>query len=266
MGPGPESARLKLIAAATGLLLAAGVAVRGIEGELPPAPEDEATGPSALVEPLQFLSRSSSLRMRELGARIDPARATEWAALWRRPYELSDCPKLEDWISGPDGQRLERLLAELRRGSSDEALAALALTLQVARATEWDPGLLARTQHAERLGGLLQDWLRVWGPRAVDDGQLLEPALAALLVYGRVMRTAYQAPAIGRADAPYERARAFLDELTGARSARRTPLGERLAVRHPRAWTTLAEKNDFLEGAAEEARALFPELDGECDG
>lgn len=246
-------------------MLAAGVAVRGIEGGLPPTPEDQA-GPSALIEPLQFLGRNGALRMRELGARIDPARANEWAALWRRPYELSGCPKLGDWMGGPDGQRLERLLAQLRGGSRDEALAALALTFQVARATEWDPGLLARTQHAERFGGLLQDWLRVWGPRAADDGQLLEPALAALLVYGRAMRTAYDAPAIGRAEAPYERARTFLDELTGARAARRTPLGERLAARHPRAWTTLAEKNDFLAGAAEEARALFPELDGECDG
>jgi hypothetical protein len=242
------------------------VAVRGIAGELPPAPEDELAGPGRLVEPQQFLTRNGALRMRELSARIDPARAPEWNALWRRPYELEDCPKLGDWMGGPEGQRLERLLSELRRGSSDEALAALALTVQLARATEWDPGLLGRTQHAERLGGLLQDWLRGWGPRAADDGQLLEPALAALLVYGRVMRTAYEAPTLGRADAPYERARAFLDELTGARAARRTPLGERLAARHPRAWTTLVEKNDFLAGADEEARALFPELDGECDG
>jgi hypothetical protein len=261
-----ESARLKLIAAVTGALLVAGVAVRGVEGRLPPAPEDEPAGPGVLVEPLQFLTRNGALRMRELGARIDPARASEWAALWRRPYELSGCPKLADWMGGPDGQRLERLLAELRRGSGDEALGALALTFQVSRATQWDSGVFGGTQHAERLGGLLQDWLRVWGPRAVDDGQLLEPALAALLLYGRAMREAYDAPAIGRAEAPYERARAFLDELTGASGARRTPLGERLAARHPRAWTTLTQEGDFLSGAAEESRALFPELDGECDG
>ncbi|HVS18147.1 MAG TPA: hypothetical protein VMT18_06065 [Planctomycetota bacterium] len=256
--------RLNLIAAVTCVLLVAAVAVRGIAGERPPQPEDEPRSPDALVEPLQFLARNGALRMRELGTRIDPARATEWAAMWRRPYELENCPAAAEWLGSPDGLRLERLLAELRRGSRDEALAALALTVQLARATDWDPGLLGRSQHAERIGGLLQDWLRVWGPRAAGDGELLEPTLAALLVYGRVMRTAYKAPAIGRADAPYERARAFLDDLTGARAARRTPLGERLAARHPRAWTTLVEKSDFLAGAAEESRALFPEIDGEC--
>ena len=264
--PRRGDARLSLIASVTGVLLVAAVAVRGIAGERPPEPEDVVRSPDALVEPLQFLAAGAALRMRELTPRIDPARAGEWAAMWRRPYELADCPPAADWLGGPDGQRLERLLAELRRGSRDEALAALALTVQVARATDWDPGLLGRTQHAERVGGLLQDWLRVWGARAADDAELLEPTLAALLLYGRVMRTAYEAPALGRADAPYERARTFLDELTGARAPRRTPLGERLAARHPRAWTTLVEKSDFLAGAAEEARALFPEVDGECGG
>jgi hypothetical protein len=262
--PRTGRARLNLIAAVTGLLLVVGVAVRGMEGRLPPAPEDEPQGPQALTEPLQFLARGGGLRMRELSARIEPAHTSDWKASWRAPYDLQGCPSLLEWIDGPSGQRLERLLGELRRGSRDEALAALALTVQLARSTAWDPGLFARRQHAERLAGLLQDWLRVWGPRAADDGQLLEPALAGLLLYGRVMRAAYTSPVLGRAEAPYERARTFLDELTGARAPKRTALGDRLAERYPRAWTTLANKQDFLEGAEEEARLLFPEIDGEC--
>ena len=39
-----------------------------------------------------------------------------------------------------------------------------------------------------------------------------------------------------------------------------------MATRYPRAWSTLIGRNDFLQGADEEARVLFPEIDGECGG
>jgi len=259
-------ARILALMAATGVLLVAGVAVRGIEGELPPAPEDLPVGPQALAEPMQFVMRGGGLRMRELAERIDPARRAAWDAAWRLPYDLEGCPELLEWIDGPSGQKLERLLADLSRGTRDEALAALAITVQVARTSRWKPGFFDDPENAERLGGLLQDWLRRWGPQAADDPQLLEPTLAGLLLYGYVMRTAYTEPAIGVAEAPYERARGFLDQLTGARAAQRTPLGERMATRYPRAWSTLVGRKDFLQGAEEEARALFPEIDGECGG
>jgi hypothetical protein len=259
-------ARIVALMALTGALLVTGIAVRGIEGRLPPAPEDLPSGPKALSEPMQFVLRGGGLRMRELADRLDPERRKSWDSAWRLPYDLTDCPALLAWIDGPAGQRIERLLAELRRGNNDAALAALALTVQIARTSRWEPSFFGGHEDAERLGGLLQDWLRVWGPRAADDPQLLEPTLAGLLLYGRVMRTAYDEPAFGRADAPYQRARAFLDELTGVRASQPTPLGARLASRHPRAWTSLKSRGDFLAGADEEAQGLFPEIDGECGG
>jgi hypothetical protein len=256
--------RILALMALTGALLVTGVVVRGIAGKLPPAPEDLPGGPRALSEPMQFVLRGGGLRMRELADRLDPELRKSWDACSRLPYDLTDCPALLTWIDGPAGQKIERLLADLRRGDHDAALAALALTVQVARTSRWQPGIFDGHEDAERLGSMLQDWLRAWGPRSADDPQLLEPALAGLLLYGRVMRTAYNEPAIGRADAPYQRARTFLDELTGAREAQPTPLGARLAARHPRAWSSLRGRGDFLAGADEEAQSLFPEIDGEC--
>ncbi len=258
--------RILALVALTGALLVTGVVVRGIAGKLPPAPEDLPAGPQALSEPMQFVLRGGGLRMRELADRLEPELRKSWDACSRLPYDLTDCPALLTWIDGPAGQKIERLLADLRRGDHDAALAALALTVQVARTSRWQPGIFDGHEDAERLGSMLQDWLRAWGPRSADDPQLLEPALAGLLLYGRVMRTAYNEPAIGRADAPYQRARTFLDELTGAREAQPTPLGARLAARHPRAWSSLRGRGDFLAGADEEAQSLFPEIDGECGG
>lgn len=259
-------ARVLTLMALTGALLATGILVRGIEGRLPPAPEDLPAGPEALSEPMQFMLRGGGLRMRELAERIDPALRAGWDASWRMPYDLTGCPGLLEWIDGPAGQRLERLLADLRKGDHDSALAALSLLVQVARTSRWQPTLFGGHEDAERLGSMLQDWLRAWAPRAVDDPQLLEPALAGILLYGRVLRTAYNEPALGVADAPYQRARSFLDELTGVRAAQPTPFGARLAARHPRAWTALKSRGDFLAGADEEAGSLFPEIDGECSG
>ena len=78
------------------------------------------------------------------------------------------------------------------------------------------------------------------------------------------MRTAYNQPTFGFNKAPYERARAFVDELTGAHASRRTAFGESLAAAYPRAFEQIQSSKDFLRGCNEEAKLLYPELKGEC--
>ena len=88
----------------------------------------------------------------------------------------------------------------------------------------------------ERLATLLQDWLRKWAEPAARDELLSAPALAAALVYSKVMRAAYEAPAITRDGAVAERARTFLEGLTGAGGPRLTAFGEALEGRYPDAF------------------------------
>ena len=78
------------------------------------------------------------------------------------------------------------------------------------------------------------------------------------------MRTAYNAPALRRMQAPYDRARVFLHGITGA-AGTLTPFGESLAAQVPTALEVLQERSDFLAGLDDEALRLFPELTGECD-
>src|SRR5262249_39583785 len=159
------------------------------------------------------------------------------------------CPPLLDWMDGPQGQPIERLLASLRAGTREDALAALVLVFQIGRACEWAPGVVTRrSEHAERLGGLLQDWPRVSGERAARDPPLADPALAAALVYGRAMRAAWKAPLLSNNRAPYERATAFLSELTGMSGSRRTEFGEALRVRYARGAEKLLSPSDALLG------------------
>jgi hypothetical protein len=247
-------------------LLVAAIAVRGIRGEAPLAPQDRPRSVDALAQPMQLLGRGAKLRIDELTARISEPLSAAWRASYRLPFELRGCPALSEWLDGRNGQSVERLIADLRRGSRDEALASLALTLQIARATEWEPGLLARTQNAERLGALVQEWLRAWGERGCDDATLAEPTLAATLFYGRVMRIAAEAPPVGRYDAPYERAKAFLEGLLLDQQGQATHLGIALKARHPSAANGFTSSSDALAGLGREAAQLFPELDGECDG
>jgi len=263
---GGERAVVRTLVAAILALLAGALAVRGIPSRVPPAPEDRPEVDLPIRQPMQFLGPGARLRIQELTPLIGEARATDWKKAHRLPFEVRDCPKLLEWIAGPDGQRLEALAGDLRRGTRDEALAGLTLVFQVARATRWDPGFLGHGEHAERLGGLLQEWLRAWGERSASDPLLHEPAQAALLLYGRAMRAAYKAPLLRRAPAPYERARGFLDRLLGGRGGPATAFGESFAARRPRAWTTFLERDDFLLGFEEEARLAMPDLDGECDG
>ena len=249
------------------LLLVVALGVRGIRAEVPPLPEDVPGEEPTLAEPQQLLARGAELRLRELSGYVDPGRRALWDACHRMPFDLEGCPKLLEWVDGPDGQRFEQLLGELRRGSSEEALAGLALVFQLGRTTKWSPGFRTGTQHAERLAGLLQDWLRVWAEPSASDPVLYEPALGAALLYGRIMRIAYNNPTIGRNEAPYERAKAFLLELTGTgEGARLTDFGQRLQARYPAAFEAMTGKSDFLKGFNTEAKLLFPDLDGECKG
>lgn len=249
---------------AAAVLLAVAVVVRGIPATRPPAPVDRPDGPS-VVEPMQLIAGGGERRLEDLDAFIHSSRLVAWSANARVPFQLVGCPKTVPWLQGEPGQRVERLVEALRRGTREEALAALVLVVQVARATSWDPGFFGGPEHAERIGGLLEEWLRVWAEPAATDPMLYQPALAAVLLYGRAMRTAYESKAVGRHAATYERARAFLQTLTGAGSSRRTAFGDALATRFPRAFELLGSNGDFLLGCEEEARVLWPRLRGRCE-
>src|SRR5260221_431162 len=101
--------------------------------------------------------------------------------------------------------------------------------------------------------------------RAEAAHRRADAALAAAIVYGRAMRAAWKAPLLSNNRAPYERASAFLVELTGAGSSRRTEFGEALHARYPRAVERLLASSDALSGFEEEAVAAFPDLVGGCE-
>lgn len=253
---------------AAGVLVALAIAARTL-----PAPRvrlaDEIVeeGPR-IVEPMQFLGRGAALRAAELDQWVAPDRRVRFKALRELVFHVDGCPGTVEWTDSADGQRLERLLGELRSGTREEAFASLVLVFQVARATEWKPGILTQTPqaNAERMGGLVADWLRAWGERGARDPLLAEPSRAAMLVYGRLMRTAQQAPLIGTNSASYQRALQVSGEILGTDAGRRTALGEALQARHPEALRKLVGDLDRLRGLDDEARTLFPDLTGECDG
>jgi hypothetical protein len=247
------------------LLFAAAIAVRGIAPRKVVLPKDAplAERPK-LRDPMQLLGAAAGLRATELDALIAPTHAAAFKELRTKLFALRDCPQFVEWANSADGQRFERLFNDLRAGSKEEAFAALALVFRLARACEWKPGLLAHTEHAEKLAAYLQDWLRAWGESGATDPLLSDAALSASLVYGRVMQTAWSAPIVGHNAAPYERALAFLNELVGAPPARRTAFGEALQARYPRAMNRLTSGDAALAGFAEECVVLFPDLDGAC--
>lgn len=269
MDPGPSTSRgrsgFRALAALGCALLAAAVVVRTIPPARARLPRDVVEEKPHLAEPMQLLSQGARLRVAELDRWVsEPLRPT-FTASRQIVFSLQDCPPLMDWIDGPQGQPVERLLASLRAGTREDAFAALVLVFQIGRACEWAPGVVTRrSEHAERFGGLLQDWLRVWGERAARDPLLADPALAAALVYGRAMRAAWKAPLLSNNHAPYERATAFLADLTGMAASRRTEFGEALRVRYARGAERLLSKNDALLGLEEEAAAAFPDLTGSC--
>jgi hypothetical protein len=247
--------------------------VVAVGARLLPAPrftvaEDVAEEGPRIVEPMQFLGHGAALRAPELDAWVAPERKARFKALRELAFHLTDCPETVAWADSAEGQRLEQMLSELRRGKREEAFAALVLDFHLARATEWKPGILTQTPqaNAERMAGLFADWLRTWGERGASDPLLAEPTRAALLVYARLMRTAQNAPVIGTNAASYERGVKFVGELVGVDAGRRTVLGEALQARHPDAMRKLLGESDRLRGLDDEARTLFPDLTGECDG
>lgn len=217
-----------------------------------------------LRDPLQLLGPAAALRAQELDALVSERQRSAFSSLREALFRLDDCPELLEWSNGADGQRFERLFHDLRGGTREDAIAALALVFRLGRATEWRPGLRGRTEHTERLGAYLQDWLRSWGEPGARDPLLSDPALAATLAYGHVMQIAWKAPLVGLNAAPYERATAFLGELVGTPPARRTALGETLLGRYPRAVNRLLDPRERLAGCAEEFAVLMPDFTGEC--
>jgi hypothetical protein len=262
----PSQGALIAVLSLAAVLLAGAVYVRGIRGEVPALPEDRERAPDMIAQPLQFLGRGAHLRLDELGEQLGGLGGTgaSWSAVHRIPFDLAGCPKLTDWISTAEGQQVEQLLADLRRGSREEALGALTLLFELSRKTAWAPGVRG-SKNAERLAALYQEWLRRWAEPAADDQLLAEPALACALVYARIMRLAYEAPPLMRDQAIAARARTFLNTLTGASQPRLSSFGEALEARYPNAFETFRRESDLLEGFAHEAFVLFPELDGECE-
>lgn len=254
-----------LLLALASLLFTAALVVRGLPPKKVTLPRDlPAAGRPTLREPQQLLGPTAALRAAELDALITPAHRATFTATRKALFAMKGCPPLLQFAESADGQRFERLLTDLRSGPKEDAFAALTLILRAARACEWKPGLLAHTEHAERLGSWLADWLRSWGEAGAKDALLGDAALDAAIVYGKVMHTAWSAPIVGHKQAPYDRALALFDELAGTTPGRRTALGEMLQQRYPRAMSQLFVRTDALAGLAEECKALHPELSGEC--
>jgi hypothetical protein len=260
-----DTRSIRGLAALACVLFVAAVAVRGIPAQRVRLPEDAPVEKPRIAEPMQLLSRGASLRVAELDPLVRTELRPSFVAARGIVFAMDDCPALVEWMQSAEGQRAERLLTALRAGSTEEALAALTLVFQIARATDWEPGLTAHAEHAERLGALLQDWLRVWGERAATDPLLVEPALGAMMLYGRAMREAWRAPVLGYNEAPYSRAHAFLMQATGLATSKRTALGEALQARFARVASRLSADVDALMGLEEECAAFFPDLTGGCE-
>ena len=198
-----------------------------------------------------------------MDAVLDPALESAWQRASSTVFTLEGCPELLPWTHSKEGLEFESRLRELRSGGPVEALGALTLIFQLARATEWDPGFLAHAEHAEKLGSLLEDWLFEWGERGVEDPLLYEPTLSATLFYGRVMRIAYQAPIVGRNENDLQRARKNLLQMVGG-PGDRTALGRALQDQHPRAVALLEAEEDACRGLADDCASRFPDLNGDC--
>ncbi len=220
---------------------------------------------TTIPEPMQLLSKNARERLDARWIWI----AKEHEALWSRvshvPFDLRGCPRTSEWLAGANGHDVEQLIDQLTHGNtSEEALSALALLFQIARATSWKSGMIASGVDAAKLGDLLEKWLVTWAPTSAHDSTLGEPARAALCLWGRAAREAIRAPIFGRDEAIESHARVVLDGLLKSRGASRTAFGEEFAQQFPRAVSTLAGDGDFLRGLADDAARLFPEIDGVC--
>lgn len=256
-------AQFALLASLCGALFVGAIFLRGIEAPPRIAPELRSERP-ALASPLQFLGPSGLKRVAELAALLPEGLREPWTRSTAGLHAQSECPNTLEWLATPRGQEFERVLAELERGDSVQGLAALVLLVDLARHTEWAPGVFLGAEHSERLGDLLQNWLAHFAEKSSDDVTLHEPALAATLLYARAMRAAYRSRTFSRSEAPYARARAFMREVCGLQAKTQTEFGRALQDRHPRTFMGLLEADDFLAGADEEARLAFPDVDGAC--
>lgn len=254
----------RAVMALAGLLFVFALLVRGAKPAALVRPEDAPADEPRIEQPMQLLARGAALRAAELDRWVSKSQLAEWKAVRGSLFTLQGCPETMDWLDGAEGQRFERCVASLRGGTREDAFAALVLVFQLARATEWKPGMLGHTQHAERLGALLEGWLRTWSARSAKDALLVEPALSATLLYGRAMRLAWRAPVVGYNVAPYERARALLTEIAGE-SSHRSEFGQALQSRHPAAARGLASDKDVLDALEEECAVIYPKLVGDCE-
>lgn len=251
-----------LVASLAAALFLTAILLRGLEAPVRVAPEQRDERPT-IASPMQLLGVSGSRRSGELAALLPENLREPWQRVQTGLAAQQACPKTIEWLATPRGQELERTLAELERGDAAQGLAAAMLLVDLARRTQWEPGMFLGAEHSERVGDLLQAWLARFAEKSADDVTLHEPALAVFLLYGRVMREAYDAPTFGRSEAPYERARTFVRALCGTVAKSQTDFGRALQARHPRAFLGLTE-DDFLAGCDEEGRLLFPEIDGAC--
>ena len=214
---------------------------------------------------MQFLEAGGAVRADELTPYIGVDRTLAWQSSFGTVFTLGGCPDLHAWVQAPFGQDVVQLIGELRRGSSEEGLAALALIFQLARNARWAPGAFGgEAAGAEQLGDLLEDWLRTWGEPAATDPLLYEPALAAGVLYGRALHTAWGAPALGTRQSALSRAQGFFDELCGVRSMKRSAYGDALHARYPHAYSLLTRDEDPLAGVVQVAESRFPDHDGDC--
>ena len=246
------------------VLTVAAIGVRGLPPSDPPRPVETPDDPVQILEPMQLLRGAGVQRLAEIDPFVSDEQHSAWVDSRAVLGRLEGCPDLSDWIALPEGQRLERTLPQLRKGSREEALGALALVFRIAGATDWLPGNFGGPEDAEILGALLQAWIEDWGEEAAVDPQLYQPSLAAVLLYGRVMQSAFKAGVFGDSERSLERARAFLGRALWEPSGARTRLGELFEAHHPGAVPPDLEGEGFLKGISEEAKLLFPELDGEC--
>lgn len=260
----PNSSRwttISVVVAGVFLLLA--IWIRGVEGSTVTRPEVDPDEPPALQDAEQFLTPGARLRLEELDRVISEGPSSSWQQSSSTLFTLEGCPKLLPWSHSKEGLQLEAHLRELREGSSTDALGALTLIFQLARATEWDPGFLAHTEHAEKLATLLEEWLFARGERGVEDPLLFDATLSATLFYGRIMRIAYEAPIVGRNESSLQRARKNLERLVGGPGTR-TALGRALQDQYPRAVALLEAEEDCCRGLADDCTSRFPDLNGEC--
>jgi len=244
------------------IVLLTAVWVRTIEPTVVTAPDSEGEE-LPILEPMQLLRVGGEERLAELDSLIELDRRVAFTDSRLDLLDLDGCPPLGEWIGGPRGLAFEQCAGALSRGTRTEALAALALVFQLARTTEWHPGVFGGSQAPERLGGLLAGWLHHWGETAMDDALLYEPTLAAVLLYGHVMNVAFKSGMFGSSDVSRERAQSTLTRLAGGQGERRSALGIALNTRYPGALSSAIVEGD-LEGFTRETELVFPTLNGEC--